>query len=80
MVLCEDESKLIHIPSRAQEVFDVSGAGDTAIAIFTLALASGVGAVEAAEISNWASAVVIGKFGTATLEPEELLAAASDCS
>ncbi|MCP4849985.1 MAG: D-glycero-beta-D-manno-heptose-7-phosphate kinase [Verrucomicrobiaceae bacterium] len=79
MVLCENESNIIHIPSRAQEVFDVSGAGDTAIAIFTLALASGLEAVEAAEISNWASAVVIGKFGTATLEPEELLSAASDC-
>ena len=79
MVLCKDDSNLVHIPSRAQEVFDVSGAGDTAIAIFTLALASGVEAVEAAEISNWASAVVIGKFGTATLEPGELLAAASNC-
>lgn len=79
MVLCEDDSSLIHIPSRAQEVFDVSGAGDTAIAIFTLALASGMEAVEAAELSNWASAVVIGKFGTATLEPAELLSAASDC-
>jgi rfaE bifunctional protein kinase chain/domain len=79
MVLCGEESTLMHIPSRAQEVFDVSGAGDTAIAIFTLALASGVEAREAAEISNLASAVVIGKFGTATLEPEELLAAASNC-
>lgn len=80
MVLCENESSLVHIPSRAQEVFDVSGAGDTAIAIFTLALACGVDAKESAEISNWASAVVIGKFGTATLEPDELLAAASNRS
>lgn len=79
MVLCDTDSKFIHIPSRAQEVFDVSGAGDTAIAIFTLALASGIDPVDAAEISNWASAVVVAKFGTATLEPEELLAAASDC-
>ena len=61
-------------------MFDVSGAGDTAIAIFTLALACGVDAKESAEISNWASAVVIGKFGTATLEPDELLAAASNRS
>ncbi len=77
MVLCgrEDQS-FTHIPPRAHEVFDVSGAGDTAIALFTLALATGVGPVEAAEISNWASAVVVGKLGTATLTPEELLAAA----
>jgi len=76
MILCETDGEFRHIPSRAQEVFDVSGAGDTAIAIFTLALASGVDPVEAAEIANWASAVVVAKFGTATLEPEELLAAA----
>ncbi|MFP6874638.1 MAG: PfkB family carbohydrate kinase [Verrucomicrobiales bacterium] len=79
MVLCDNDAKFTHIPSRAQEVFDVSGAGDTAIAIFTLALASGADPVDAAEISNWASAVVVAKFGTATLEPEELLAAACDC-
>lgn len=62
-----------HVPTRAREVFDVSGAGDTAIALFTLAMLSGATAEEAAVISNHASGVVVGKLGTATLTPEELL-------
>lgn len=66
-----------HIPTRAREVFDVSGAGDTAIALLTLALASGHSLREAAEISNHASGIVVGKLGTATLTPDELLAAFS---
>jgi D-beta-D-heptose 7-phosphate kinase/D-beta-D-heptose 1-phosphate adenosyltransferase len=74
MVMCDrDTREFIHIPPRAHEVFDVSGAGDTAIALFTLGLAADCDPVEAAEISNWASAVVVGKIGTATLTPEELL-------
>ncbi|MCX7886599.1 MAG: D-glycero-beta-D-manno-heptose-7-phosphate kinase [Verrucomicrobiae bacterium] len=62
-----------HIPTVAREVFDVSGAGDTAIATFTLALAAGAGAVEAAVIANHAAGVVVGKVGTATCSPQELL-------
>jgi len=62
-----------HTPTRAKEVFDVSGAGDTAIALFTLALTAGASAVEAAEISNHASGIVVGKLGTATVRPAELL-------
>jgi D-beta-D-heptose 7-phosphate kinase/D-beta-D-heptose 1-phosphate adenosyltransferase len=57
----------------AQEVFDVSGAGDTAIASLTLALAAKANPVEAAEIANHASGVVVGKVGTATCSPEELV-------
>ncbi len=64
-----------HIPTRAREVFDVSGAGDTAIALLTLALAAGQDIVSAAEIANRASGVVVGKLGTARLTPEELVAA-----
>ena len=60
-------------PTRAREVFDVSGAGDTAIALFTLALAAGATPEEAVEISNHASGVVVGKLGTATLTPDELI-------
>ncbi len=74
MILFERDAKPHHIPTVAREVFDVSGAGDTAIALFTLALTSGASAVEAAEISNHASGIVVGKLGTATLTPEELLA------
>ncbi len=62
-----------HIPTVAQEVFDVSGAGDTAIATFVLALAAGATPVESAEIANHASGVVVGKIGTATCTPEELI-------
>ena len=57
-----------------KEVFDVSGAGDTAISLFTLALAAGAPPEQATDIANHASGVVVGKLGTATLTPEELLA------
>ena len=62
-----------HIPTRAQEVFDVSGAGDTAIALFTLALSAGATPPEAADISNHASGIVVGKLGTAVATREELI-------
>ena len=72
MLLLEEGQKPYHTPTRAQEVFDVSGAGDTAIAAFTLALAAGASGIEAAEIANHAAGVVVGKLGTATLSVEEL--------
>lgn len=75
MALLEKDQPLYHTPTRAREVFDVSGAGDTAIALYTLALAAGCSAPQAAEISNLASGVVVAKAGTATLTPEELLEA-----
>jgi D-glycero-beta-D-manno-heptose-7-phosphate kinase len=75
MLLKEREAAPVHIPARAREVFDVSGAGDTAIALLTLALCAGATIREAAEISNHASGVVVGKLGTATLSKEELLEA-----
>jgi rfaE bifunctional protein kinase chain/domain len=63
-----------HIPTKAQQVFDVSGAGDTAIALFTLALCCDASPIEAAEIANHGSAVVVGKLGTATATADELRA------
>jgi len=74
MLLCQRGKKPFHIPTVAQEVFDVSGAGDTAIATFTLAIAAGASPLEAAIISNHAAGIVVGKIGTATVAPEELLA------
>lgn len=62
-----------HTPTRAKEVFDVTGAGDTVIALFTLALASGCSAIDSAEIANHAAGIVVGKLGTATLTPSELI-------
>jgi D-beta-D-heptose 7-phosphate kinase/D-beta-D-heptose 1-phosphate adenosyltransferase len=55
-------------------VFDVSGAGDTVIAAFTLAIAAGAAPVEAAILANHAAGIVVGKVGTATTSPAELLA------
>ena len=78
MLLFQPNRPPYHIPTRAQEVFDVSGAGDTAIAIFTAALAGGASPIEAAEISNHASGIVVGKLGTATVSRAELLASFSD--
>ena len=72
MLLLEQGQKPYHTPTRAQDVFDVSGAGDTAIAAFTLALAAGANGIEAAEIANHAAGVVVGKLGTATLNVVEL--------
>lgn len=74
MLLLTRDGTRHHAPIRAREVFDVSGAGDTAIALHTLALCAGATPVEAAEIANHASGVVVGKLGTATLTPAELLA------
>lgn len=74
MLLCQRDQPPFHIPTVAQEVFDVSGAGDTVIASFTLAIAAGASPVEAAIFSNHAAGVVVGKVGTATVSPEELLA------
>ncbi len=62
-----------HIPTVAQEVFDVSGAGDTVIATFTLGLCVGARKLEAAHIANFAAGIVVGKLGTATTTTEELL-------
>jgi rfaE bifunctional protein kinase chain/domain len=67
-----------HIPTRAQEVIDVSGAGDTAIAVLTCALASGASPIEAAEIANHASGIVVAKSGTAIATREEVLRSFSE--
>lgn len=61
------------IPTAAREVYDVSGAGDTALAALVLALASGAGLQDAAHFANAAAGVVVAKLGTATVEPGELL-------
>ena len=73
MLLCRHGPKPFHIPTVAQEVFDVSGAGDTVIASFTLAIAAGASPLEAAMFSNHAAGVVVGKIGTAVVTVRELL-------
>jgi D-beta-D-heptose 7-phosphate kinase/D-beta-D-heptose 1-phosphate adenosyltransferase len=74
MLLCQRGQPPFHIPTVARETFDVSGAGDTVIASFTLAIAAGASPIEAAILSNHAAGVVVGKIGTATVSPAELLA------
>ena len=63
----------VHIPTRAQEVFDVSGAGDTVIAVFGLALAGGLKPEDGAALANLAASVVVSKLGTYAVSREELL-------
>lgn len=63
------------IPTTAREVYDVSGAGDTVISTFTLALAAGASLEEAAVIANYAAGVVVGKVGTASASRRELIEA-----
>ena len=62
-----------HVPTRAREVFDVSGAGDTVIAACVTALAAGADFLESVELANIAAGVVVGKLGTASCTPDELL-------
>lgn len=72
MTLFEKSGRIVHIPTRAREVFDVTGAGDTVIATFTLCLAAKVKMELAAEIANYAAGIVVGKLGTATVTLAEL--------
>jgi rfaE bifunctional protein kinase chain/domain len=73
MKLFDNRDNSVHIPTVAQEVFDVSGAGDTVISAFTLGLCAGASKLEAAHIANYAAGIVVGKVGTATANRAELL-------
>jgi len=73
MLLSQNGEVTLNIPTTAQEVFDVSGAGDTVIAALTLALSSGAGIEKSARFANHAAGIVVGKVGTATVSPQELL-------
>jgi D-glycero-beta-D-manno-heptose-7-phosphate kinase len=78
MRVFERGGKITHIPTVAQEVFDVSGAGDTVIAAFTVSLGAGAAMIEAAHISNFAGGIVVGKVGVATTSQVELKARIRD--
>ena len=78
MILFQRDIAPHHIPTRAREVYDVSGAGDTAIAFLTLALTAGLSAEDAADLANHASGIVVGKLGTARVMKDELLQAFED--
>ncbi|MBU3758868.1 MAG: D-glycero-beta-D-manno-heptose-7-phosphate kinase [Candidatus Omnitrophica bacterium] len=72
MALFEKDGSMTQIPTAAREVYDVSGAGDTVISVFSMALAVGAKMKDAARIANIAAGIVVGKLGTATVSPEEL--------
>jgi D-beta-D-heptose 7-phosphate kinase/D-beta-D-heptose 1-phosphate adenosyltransferase len=74
MLFCSrDGGEHFAVPTLAREVFDVSGAGDTVVAAFALARASGADHSSAVAIANKAASVAVGKFGTATVTAEEIL-------
>jgi len=69
-----------HEPTRAREVYDVSGAGDTVIATLSLMVAAGAGLSAAMRVANHAAGIVVGKLGTAVVHREELLESLADAS
>jgi rfaE bifunctional protein kinase chain/domain len=74
MTLFESDSKITHIPTVAREVFDVTGAGDTVISALALGFVSGLSILESAVLSNVAAGIVVGKLGTSSVVPDELIA------
>jgi D-beta-D-heptose 7-phosphate kinase/D-beta-D-heptose 1-phosphate adenosyltransferase len=79
MALFERGSKITYIPTVAKEVFDVTGAGDTVISTLALGLIAGLSILESAVLSNIAAGIVVGKLGTASVSPAELVAAIQSC-
>ena len=75
MVLMRPGSEPTTIPTQAREVFDVTGAGDTVIAVMAMGLAAGYDPVTSMKYANAAAGVVVGKLGTATVSDDELYAA-----
>jgi D-beta-D-heptose 7-phosphate kinase/D-beta-D-heptose 1-phosphate adenosyltransferase len=73
MSLFERGRPPVHIRAAAREVFDVTGAGDTVIATMALGAAGGLSLEESARLANLAAGIVVGKLGTATVRPEEML-------
>lgn len=72
MTLIRPDSPELHLPARAQEVFDVTGAGDTVISVLAAALAAGVELADATALANLAAGLVVGKLGTAAISGPEL--------
>jgi rfaE bifunctional protein kinase chain/domain len=75
MTLFEKGKAPVHVRAAAKSVFDVTGAGDTVVATVALALAGGVSLADAVRIASAAAGVVVSKVGTATVSPDELVAA-----
>jgi D-beta-D-heptose 7-phosphate kinase/D-beta-D-heptose 1-phosphate adenosyltransferase len=67
------DGSVTHIPTLAREVYDVTGAGDTVMATLALGLACGLGFVESARLANVAAGIAVGKLGTSTVSPAEII-------
>lgn len=78
MTLFEKDRRITRIPTVARKVFDVTGAGDTVIGTFSLALASGLNLRSAAVLSNYAAGIVVGEVGTSSANAEQLRKAIND--
>lgn len=74
MTLIDCAQNILHLPAQTKEVFDVTGAGDTVIAVLAASLAAGETLAYSCELANKAAGIVVGKLGTATVSPAELLA------
>ena len=72
MSLLRQGAPALHLPAKAREVFDVTGAGDTVISVLAAALAAGSPLEQATELANLAAGIVVGKLGTASVSVEEL--------
>ncbi|NVN98261.1 MAG: bifunctional D-glycero-beta-D-manno-heptose-7-phosphate kinase/D-glycero-beta-D-manno-heptose 1-phosphate adenylyltransferase HldE [Geobacteraceae bacterium] len=73
MSLFRPSADPLHIPTVAREVYDVTGAGDTVLALLSLGLASGLSLDDSSKLANTAAGIVVGKLGTSTLKPAEIL-------
>jgi len=73
MKLFETGKKVVSIHTKAKEVFDVTGAGDAVISVFTLALTAGATKAQAADMANFAAGIVVGKTGAVPVEKDELV-------
>ena len=73
MAIFEPHQEPVLVPTVGKEVFDVTGAGDTVIGTMALALGAGAKVIDAARLANYAAGIVVGKVGTATVNPKELM-------
>lgn len=77
MSLFSQGGEIVHIPTVAREVFDVSGAGDTVLATLAVGIASGFSMAESARLANIAAGIAVGKLGTSIVTPQEIIDAVS---
>jgi len=73
MSLFAADGSVEHLPTEAKEVFDVSGAGDTVVAVIGACLAAGCGLIDAARVANLAAGLVVAKLGTSTVSATEII-------